>query len=170
MSSHPVPTKNSSRKRKAAIDDNGEPVKLDKKKARGTQKGKATTKSSATGKAPTIAPTILLKTIPTKTLPVAGSTSSQQVREHLRKSSSVEIEDIPDEDNNPHSFLPHNCHHILESVDSSTDKNGDLPHSTTDVNTEDMDHGNATENSPEDEDAELGQFFLLSHKNLLKFQ
>ncbi len=99
MSSHPVPTKNSSCKYKAAIDDNDEPVKLDKKKLHGTQKGKATTKLSATGKASTLAPIAPLKTISAKNLPVAGSLSSWQVWDHPIKLLFVKMEDILDEDN-----------------------------------------------------------------------
>jgi hypothetical protein len=109
-----APTKNSSQKRKAPIDDNGEPVKLDKKKAHPQVKN--TTKSSATSK------TVTAKTLARNLI---GSSSTQ----HQRKSPSVEIEDVIDEEDNSLSFPLHDPHHILESVYDDDDNNEDLPFS-----------------------------------------
>ncbi len=67
------------------------------------------------------------------------------------------------------TFPLQNPHYILESVDSNDNKNDNPLHSATDINTDDMGLENATKDSPEDKNAELGQFFLLSHEKLLNF-
>lgn len=154
MSSSEAPTKNSSRKRKAPIDDNGEPVKLNKKKARPQVKN--TTKSSATSKTATAAHH---KTLAKNLI---GSSSTQ----HQRKSPSVEIEDVIDEEDNPLSFPPRDPHHILESIYDDDGNNEDPPCSATsptDMNTDDVSNKvtdnaseDGSEDGSEDEDAELG--------------
>ena len=161
MTSQPTPTK-SSRKRKAPIDDNGEPVKLDKKRQRGIPKEKNATHSSATGKAATVRSVVPKKPIPVKK-PV-GKNRTQQVLQHpvARRSPSVEIEDVPDEDDHPQSFPPRNPRYILESVDSSDNEDETQPSLTRNVNMDDEEaretspEDGARDASPEDEEAELG--------------
>ena len=140
MSTPPAPT--ASRKRKAPIDDNGEPVIITKKKKAGPR---------VTKKKMTTAPT---RTAPKKPIPAKKlSTSSSATRQ-------PSVEDVFDERDHPPSLSPHNPQHILEPVDSDEEDDDPAP-PAIDVEydeDEDEDEEDNPEDEEEDDDAELGLF------------
>jgi len=142
------PTKTSSRKRKAPIDDNGERVVLGKKKvsAPPAKKFKPHTESTTSKTA-----------APSKTFTANLATSAKLVP---TRSVSVEIEDVIDKDDHPRSNPPNNPRHILELVDSN-DEDNDPPPPAMDVDDDEEEEEEEEEESEEDDDAELGLFPLL---------
>ncbi len=141
-SSNPGPI--GARKRKATINDNGEPVELAKKKVLGPWAGKkqklGTTTASTT-------------TAPQKaTLVKKSGNSSAQVSRH--PSVGINKGDSPD------SFPSRNPKHILELEDEEED---DPPPPATDVEDNEDDK---TEEAEEDDEAELGLFSSIVCKEI----
>lgn len=146
MSSTTKPIK-STRKRKAPIDDNGEPVVVGKgkKAVLGPHPAKKQKKAPTKTVTPrTAATTIAPSTSQTKILPARQVSTNQQV-----PTRSVSVEDMFDKDDHSHSDPPHNPRYIIESVNSEEEDNGPAPAMNVD-NDED------TEEPEEDDDAELG--------------
>jgi hypothetical protein len=147
MSSTTEPIK-SSHKHKAPIDDNGEPVVVNKRKKAvlGSHPAKkqknAPTKTVTRTGATTTAPS----TSATKTLPAKKFGTNQQV-----PTRSVSVEDVFDEEDHPRSIPPRNPRYILESVDSEEEHEDDESALAMDV-----DDNGEPEKPEEDDDAELG--------------
>jgi hypothetical protein len=142
-------TLKSSRKCKAPIDDNGEPVMVSKKKApvlgpHPSKKPKPAPTKKVTPKAAT--------TSKKKTLPVKKTNTNQQV-----PTRSASVEDMYNEEDHPHPNPPRNPQHILESVDSGGEDE------VMDVDDDGEEMGDKQEEAEEDDDAELGWFTLLSY-------
>lgn len=135
----------SSRKRKAAIDDNGEPASLPAKKKlplRGMKKPKKgnTSTNSTNAAGPATGPCLPQKPLPASILSTTKSNVSNR---------SSSIEDVFDEEDNPHRSLPpRNPSHILELEDGDSDESH---HAEIDV--DDVDE-------QEDAEAELGLLSL----------
>jgi hypothetical protein len=150
-------TQKSSRKRKAPIDDNGEPVMVSKKKATVGPHPSKKPKPAPTKK---VTPKAATKTAPSKkkTLPVKNSSTNQQV-----PTRSASVEDMYDEEDHPRPDPPRNPQQILELVDSEGEDN-DPPPPAKDVNVDskETDDGEQEE-AEEDDDAELGWFKLPSY-------
>lgn len=135
-----------SRKRKAPIDDNGQPVTLPAKKtlgplARGMKKQKKdnTSRNSTNAAGPATGPSLPQKPLPTSNL----STTKSKV-----SSRSSSIEDVFDEEDHPHSLPPRNPHHILELEAGDLDESH---HAAIDVD---------DDGEQEDAEAELGLFSI----------
>ena len=156
-------TKNS-RKRKATIDDNGEPVAIAKKVSvpRPVKKFKKAPTKSATQAVTQAAMT----TAPSRTLP-AGNTSKQKVPRR-----SVSVEDMFDEQDHLCSNPPRNPVHILEPRGGDNENENDLNDPRPmDVDDDDDDRNDdRNEDDVEDDEAELCLFLLLLYEKLLKPQ
>ncbi len=138
MSTQPgMPGPTASRKRKAAIDDNGEPVTLVKKKIVGprvTKKKKLDMTTASTTRAPQ-------KPIPVKP----------------RVTRQPSVKDVFDERDKPPSLPPRNSRHILELTDGEEDDDDDPPPPAMDVeDDDDDDEDDVPEEGEEDAEAELG--------------
>jgi hypothetical protein len=143
---NPQPTEDSriSRKRQAPLNANGEPVTIPvpkKKKSASEQTGKK-------------------KAAPTK----PGLQKKSAVPEKLapaKRKPSVEIEEVPDEDNLTHSEVPRNPRNILEAANGSDDDVDYPPPAPMDVDSpsqtdEEEDTVEIIEKPEEDDEAELG--------------
>jgi hypothetical protein len=122
----------SSRKRKAPLDDNGDPVNLNISKRK---KPLDVMKSSLPKK----------KAVPNE--PALA-----------RKRQSVEVEDVPDEHNRNHSEVPQNPRNILEAADGSDDdiyENLSRAEACIDASSDKEDTPMTVEQDEEDEEAEL---------------
>jgi hypothetical protein len=136
MSTQPaMPGPTASRKRKAPIDDNGEPVTLVKKKVAGPRVTKKKKLDLSTS------------TAPQKPIPVKPRVTRQP-----------SVEDVFDERDIPPSLPPHNPQHILELTDGG-EEDDDPPPPAMDVEYDDDDDDDDDDNpeeGEEDADAELG--------------
>ena len=133
-----------SRKRKAPIDDNGQPVTLPAKKTLGPrrvkkQKKDNTSRNSTNAAGPATGPPLPQKPLPTSNL----STTKSKV-----SSRSSSVEDVFNEEDHPRSLLPRNPHHILELEAGDLDESH---HAAIDVD---------DDGEQEDAEAELGLFSI----------
>jgi len=154
MSSSTKPVKISC-KRKALIDDNGEPVMVGKKKAVLPPAKKQ--KNAPIGHTKLATLKAAMATAPSKALLTKKSSTNQQVP---TRSVSVEIEDMYDEQDHPHFDPPRNPQHILESVDSEEDDGPPPPA----IDVDEQEDEPEEEEPEEDNDTELGWFFKLLRK------
>lgn len=139
-----------SRKRKAPIDDNGEPVVLAKKKI---------VRPRVTKKQKYEMATAPMATAPQK--PVAAKKSSASSSAKPQVSRQASVENIFDERDHPCSLPPRNSQYILESEDE--EENGDPVSLAMDI--DDKEEEKDPEEEEEDAEAELGLFsLLLCHK------
>jgi hypothetical protein len=151
-SSNPGPT--GARKRKAPINDNGEPVVLAKKKVVGPRASKKQKLETIT------ASTTMVPQKPTLVKKSGTSSAKPQASRH----PSVEIEEILDERDSPRSFPPRNPKHILELDD---DEENDPPSPAMDVE-DDEDKDDKSEEAEEDDEAEIGLFSMVCKETKLK--
>lgn len=143
----PHPSENlGPRKRRAPIDDNGEPVNVLSQKKRKEAIIKLppiATKPTGSVTAKATKRTLLSKTVGVpKKLP-----HSQQRR---KQTPLIDVEDVPDEDNNIRSTPPHNPNHTPDPMD--IESRGPAP-PVIDV---DVDKSEASETEEESDEAELG--------------
>jgi hypothetical protein len=104
------------RKRKIPLDDNGEPVKRDKKNTLGPRRAPKKLKTTPV-KLKSITKTVAAPAkAPTKSVPAKAVGSSRT------QSPSVVIEDVDDEEDLVHSVPPRNPRNILEVADGSDDE------------------------------------------------
>ena len=147
-----------SRKRKAPIDDNGEPVILPNRKMAGTRGAKKKKLGTATTSTTTVPPQ---KPIPTASV----STKS-------RASRKATVEDVFDESDHLPSPLPRNSRHIIELEEEEEEEDDPAP-PMMDVedDEEEEDDEDDLEEKEEDDEAELGIFSsLVCKQTKLKHQ
>jgi hypothetical protein len=122
----------SSRKRKAPLDDNGDPVDLNVSKRK------------------------KLSAITKPTLPKKKAVPNEPAL--ARKRQSVEVQDVPDEHDRNYSEVPRNPRNILEAADGSDDdvhENLSRAETPIDASSNKEDTPMAVEEVEEDEEAEL---------------
>jgi hypothetical protein len=147
-----MPELTSSRKRKAPIDDNGEPVTLVKKKIIGPRVTKKIKLDMMTASS---------ATAPQKPIPPNKSSGSSAAKPRVTRQPSVE--DVFDERDKPLSLSPRNPQHILELTDGEEEEDDDPPPPAMDVEDDEDDddeENDVPEEEEEDDEAELGMTSL----------
>jgi hypothetical protein len=156
-----------SRKRKAPIDDNGEPVTIPGKKVLGPRGKKQKADGTPTNFAETTDPATR-QPLFRKDLPANNSGGTLSTKQKVRQTSPVEIEEIFDEEDHPRSLPPRNPRHILESEDDDDD---DPPPPAMDVDDDEEEaEEDVEEEKEEDAEAELRLLSLCVCENVLNFQ
>ena len=123
------------RKRKAPLDDNGDPVILNPSKRKKTDLSKEPVPQKK-------------KSIPEKLAPA-------------RRRPSIEIEEVPDKGDTTYSERPHNPRNILEAANGSDDDvGGALPEVISVDTNSDKEDLPKIEDEDEDEEAELGMYLF----------
>jgi len=145
-----------SQKRKAPIDDNGEPVILPNRKmagTRGAKKKKLGTATTSTTTAP-----------PQKPIPTASVSTKS------RASRKATVEDVFDESDHLPSPPPRNSRHIIELEEEEEDDPAP-PMMDVEDDEEEEDDEDDLEEKEEDDEAELGIFSsLVCKQTKLKHQ
>ena len=140
-----MPESTAPRKRKAPIDDNGEPVTLVKKKIVGPRVTKKIKLDMMTA----------ISAPQKKSIPPNKSSASSAKPQVTRQPSA---EDVFDERDKPLSLPPRNPQHILELTDGEEEENNDPTPPAMDV--EDDEEDDVPEEEEEDDEAELGMTSL----------
>jgi hypothetical protein len=138
--SHPPGPSRTSRKRQAPLDDNGDPVTIPASKKRKVVPPAGQTATSASKKTANLGP--------------PNNTTKSKPDKKGKKRQSVEIEDVPDEDDRIPSNPPRNPESILELLSDDEDPS---PSATSEGDPEVIE---VLEEKEEDDEAELSEILL----------
>jgi len=122
MSFHPLSSEEAThpRKRKAPLDDNGEPITIEKKRA---PVPRSPSKKQKT--APNAPPKLHKNSAHGKPSAKPAASSSMSTEHHLKKTTrakSAEVEEIEDQEAFTHSATPKNPRNVVELSDGSDDE------------------------------------------------